>query len=94
VQTFFSTDIVKYQDQGGGPPNNGVFSNTALYRWLQVTLPLTAMTIAAAVWALKRAENQRWQQEYTKEQKKWPVGEEKDTGNISLQSVINYHNFV
>ncbi|TLD20995.1 hypothetical protein E2P81_ATG08659 [Venturia nashicola] len=46
--TFFSTDIVKYQNQDGGPPGNGNFSRTALNRWLQVTFPLTAATIIFA----------------------------------------------
>ncbi|TID14704.1 hypothetical protein E6O75_ATG08850 [Venturia nashicola] len=48
AQTFFSTDIVKYQNQDGGPPGNGNFSRTALNRWLQVTFPLTAATIIFA----------------------------------------------
>ncbi|KAF3046160.1 hypothetical protein E8E11_000049 [Didymella keratinophila] len=41
VSTFFSTDIVKYQDQDG----NASFSNEAMFRWLQVTLPLSAITL-------------------------------------------------
>ncbi|KAJ4379240.1 hypothetical protein N0V86_005285 [Didymella sp. IMI 355093] len=40
-QTFFSTDIVKYQ----GQDENGTFSKTAMFRWLQVTLPLSALTL-------------------------------------------------
>ncbi|KAF1997328.1 hypothetical protein P154DRAFT_441433, partial [Amniculicola lignicola CBS 123094] len=49
VSTFFSTDVVKYQNQGTAP-GNGIFSSTALYRWLQVALPLTAVTLLVA-WA-------------------------------------------
>ena len=41
LQTFFSTDVVKYQAQDAG----GSFSKEALYRWLQVTLPLSALTL-------------------------------------------------
>ncbi|OAP62702.1 hypothetical protein AYL99_01929 [Fonsecaea erecta] len=59
VSTFFGTDIVKYQDQAGGPPTNGVFSEVALYRWLQVTLPLTFFTLVGAIWALRITENKR-----------------------------------
>ncbi|OQU97587.1 hypothetical protein CLAIMM_03497 isoform 3 [Cladophialophora immunda] len=59
VSTFFSTDIVKYQDQAGGPPTNGVYSEVAMYRWLQVTLPLTVLTFIGAFWALKMAEKKR-----------------------------------
>jgi hypothetical protein len=40
-QTLFSTDIVKYQGQDA----NGSFSREAMFRWLQVTLPLSAMTL-------------------------------------------------
>ncbi|CAO2649450.1 Nn.00g068350.m01.CDS01 [Neocucurbitaria sp. VM-36] len=49
VSTFFSTDVVKYQDQdetNAGP--DGSFSALALKRWLQVTLPLTALTLFGA----------------------------------------------
>jgi hypothetical protein len=41
LQTFFSTDVVKYQGQGA----NGSFSGEAMFRWLQVTLPLSAITL-------------------------------------------------
>jgi hypothetical protein len=61
VSTFFSTDIVKYQTDPAFP--DGKFSSTALYRWLQVTLPLTILTVSAAYlgmsWAEKNAEA-RW----------------------------------
>lgn len=45
-QTFFSTDVVKYQDQNDNSGNNqnGSYSPLALQRWLQVTLPLTALS--------------------------------------------------
>ena len=56
-QTFFSTDIVKYQNQNSvnvgdasGPNKEYVsFSAIALHRWLEVTLPLTFLTFVAAV---------------------------------------------
>ncbi|KAK0713615.1 hypothetical protein B0T26DRAFT_753708 [Lasiosphaeria miniovina] len=57
VSTFFSTDIIKYQDD---QYPNGRFSNTAMYRWLQVTLPLTFLTLLAAwvgkMYASKKAD--------------------------------------
>ncbi len=57
LQTFFSTDIVKYQNQdsvstgdASGSTEQAVsFSAIALKRWLQVTLPLTFLTFVAAV---------------------------------------------
>ncbi|KAF2267133.1 hypothetical protein CC78DRAFT_593648 [Lojkania enalia] len=42
VSTFFSTDIIKYQNTEDGKGN---FSSIALERWLEVTLPLTAATL-------------------------------------------------
>lgn len=52
-QTFFSTDVVKYQSQSGGPggsqdvqPSSGSFSQLALSRWLELALPLTATTLS------------------------------------------------
>ena len=52
-QTFFSTDVVKYQNQNGGAPTGGIFSETAMQRWLQVTVPLTAITLLLS-WATYR----------------------------------------
>ena len=57
VSTFFSTDVVKYQGQDGGP-GEGVYSSTAMMRWLQVTLPLTAATLTVA-WLAFRYANKR-----------------------------------
>src|SRR5437667_8397022 len=66
VSTFFSTDVIKYQNQnqnqntndnsdatnGTGsqsqPTFNGSFSEVAMVRWVQVTLPLTALTLGLA----------------------------------------------
>jgi hypothetical protein len=48
LQTFFSTNVVKYQSNGTA------FSSLALMRWLQVTLPLTALTFLAA-WSTYRS---------------------------------------
>ncbi|CAN9426644.1 unnamed protein product [Alternaria alternata] len=58
VSTFFSTDVVKYQDQdqNQGPSSvsqNQSFSSLALKRWLQVTIPLTALTLLGA-WSTYR----------------------------------------
>jgi hypothetical protein len=44
VSTFFSTEVVSFDDDTPG----GSFSNAAMMRWVQVTLPLTALTIACA----------------------------------------------
>ena len=57
-QTFFSTDVVKYQDSNDSP-NSGTFSGVALTRWLQVTLPLTITTISGAWLTFKYAERTR-----------------------------------
>ncbi|KAF2823722.1 hypothetical protein CC86DRAFT_59106 [Ophiobolus disseminans] len=50
TSTFFSTDVVKYQDQDDNNVvhKNGSYSPLALERWLQVTLPLTALTLLVA----------------------------------------------
>ncbi|KAJ9151304.1 Fungal specific transcription factor domain-containing protein [Pleurostoma richardsiae] len=47
--TFFSTDVVKYQN-GDGDSGAGAESRSmlALWRWLEVSLPLMALTFAAA----------------------------------------------
>ena len=62
AQTFFSTDIVKYQNQASnrdGPQSSqiadGNFSKLALMRWLQVTLPLTAITVAVVYYYFRKA---------------------------------------
>ncbi|KAH8887378.1 hypothetical protein GQ53DRAFT_726202 [Thozetella sp. PMI_491] len=45
VSTFFSTDIIKYQDTDN---DAGSFSYIAMIRWLEVTLPLTFLTLVCA----------------------------------------------
>ena len=40
-KTFFSTDVVKYQ-------TGGYFSTTALVRWIELSIPLTMLTVAVA----------------------------------------------
>lgn len=59
VSTFFSTDVVKYQNQDGG---NGNFSLVAMIRWLEVALPLTAVTLAVgwAAYRLSHRKNVQW----------------------------------
>ena len=49
-KSFFSTDVVKYQNQNQTPSQDtqeqySHFSELAMYRWLQVALPLTAVTL-------------------------------------------------
>ena len=56
VSTLFSTDIIKYQNQDG-QPDEGTYSSTAMMRWLQVTLPLTALTLVIAWTAFRFANN-------------------------------------
>ncbi|EUC28208.1 hypothetical protein COCCADRAFT_109750 [Bipolaris zeicola 26-R-13] len=55
VSTFFSTDVIKYQDQdqNAGSSENSSFSSLALERWLQVTIPLTFLTLLGA-WSTYR----------------------------------------
>ena len=48
MQTFFSTDVVKFQKQGVEVDGDSSFSPTAMKRWLQVTLPLTVVTLFLA----------------------------------------------
>jgi hypothetical protein len=54
VSTFFSTDIIKYDEDP-----NGTFSHSAMNRWLQITLPLTFITLSVAwlakTWADRKA---------------------------------------
>ena len=45
VSTLFSTDIIKYQLEDHP---DGKYSQAAMNRWLQVTIPLTFMTLLAA----------------------------------------------
>lgn len=55
VSTFFSTDIVKYQPQDAGEPYHTQYSSLAMNRWLQVTLPLTLVTLLGALGLYSRA---------------------------------------
>jgi hypothetical protein len=74
MQTFFSTDVVKYQQQGNAQGQNqtqratsskdskpymGSFSGVAIQRWLEVTLPLMLMTGLVAM-AIWIHANGRW----------------------------------
>lgn len=65
VSTFFSTDVIKYQNQNGGDSTDVLsdtyssFSKLALVRWLQVTVPLTFLTLVLGYWAFKMADSKR-----------------------------------
>jgi len=59
VSTFFSTDIVKYQSQNGENPGDGMFSSMALTRWLELTIPLTVVTLGIGLAAFRYAEGRR-----------------------------------
>jgi hypothetical protein len=64
-QTFFSTDVVKYQNDNRDNNNNNTaesnmptpgnsnsdsYSSLALERWFEVTIPLTVVTFMLAFW--------------------------------------------
>ncbi|KAI9767403.1 MAG: hypothetical protein M1839_004507 [Geoglossum umbratile] len=49
VSTFFSTDVVKYQGSNGGS-----YSRVAMERWIEVTVPLTVMTLVVGYCFFKR----------------------------------------
>ncbi|KUI62025.1 hypothetical protein VP1G_09152 [Cytospora mali] len=55
TSTFFSTDIIKYQGQNSPA---GKFSQIAMNRWLEVTIPLSFLTIIVAYVGKKWAESQ------------------------------------
>ncbi|KAF7559254.1 hypothetical protein G7046_g4894 [Stylonectria norvegica] len=54
VSTLSSTDIIKYQGQNSP---GGNFSRLALERWIEVTLPLTIVTLVLAYLGRKLAED-------------------------------------
>jgi hypothetical protein len=60
-KTFFSTEVVQYQNNnnnsapGGNQRNSSSFSLLALERWLEVTLPLTLITLVLAYYFFKRS---------------------------------------
>jgi hypothetical protein len=56
LKTFFSTDIIKYQN---AEDSNGSFSGIALERWAEVTIPLTALTFAIGMIAFYLADKRR-----------------------------------
>ena len=60
-KTLFSTDIVKYQDQNNfGQDSWGQsFSIVALIRWLEVTLPLTALVLGLAGMFFRQSDQRR-----------------------------------
>ncbi len=53
-QTFFSTDIVKYQNGGG-------FSMAALEIWFEVTIPLTFVTLGLCYIFFKKSNRDKLQ---------------------------------
>jgi hypothetical protein len=55
-QTFFSTDIVKYQNS---PDGKAVYSGLALERWLEITVPLTVITVVTGLIAFVIADRRR-----------------------------------
>ena len=58
-KAFFSTDIVKYQDTDSPA---GAFSNAALIRWMEVTVPLTAITLGFALFWFRRRNKEKKEQ--------------------------------
>lgn len=56
-QTFFSTDVVKYQNQNS---RTGSFSKIAMVRWLEVALPLTVVTLSVGyIWFIRADKNRK-----------------------------------
>ncbi|KIW66742.1 hypothetical protein PV04_06042 [Phialophora macrospora] len=57
VSTFFSTDVVKYQNGSGTNSTAGgtSYSSLAMARWLEVTLPLTVVTFLLSWLAYTKA---------------------------------------
>lgn len=67
VSTFFSTDVVKYQkDDGPGAGGDGgqgpreSYSPLAMERWVEVALPMTVLTFAAAYMMVYWERVRRW----------------------------------
>jgi hypothetical protein len=60
-KTFFSTDIIKYQDQNNFGQNGWgqSFSIVALIRWLEVTLPLTLLVVGLAIMFFRISDKRR-----------------------------------
>ncbi|OCK89415.1 uncharacterized protein K441DRAFT_644795 [Cenococcum geophilum 1.58] len=57
VSTFFSTDVVKYQNQNS---RTGSFSKIAMVRWLEVALPLTVVTLSVGyIWFIRADKNRK-----------------------------------
>lgn len=52
-ETLFSTDVIRF------PENRETFSPTALFRWLQVTFPLTILTLIVAFIVFRLADKRR-----------------------------------
>jgi hypothetical protein len=52
LQTFFSTEIMNYN-------NNGGLSKPALAGWFEVTIPLTAVTLGICYFFFKRSTRQK-----------------------------------
>ncbi|KAG6363610.1 hypothetical protein INS49_008711 [Diaporthe citri] len=71
TSTFFSTDVIKYQGQESG----GSFSQVAMNRWLEVTIPLTALTLLLAYAGKRWAEMVSHPEDSEKPYKRyWPNG--------------------
>ncbi|RDW91278.1 hypothetical protein BP5796_02443 [Coleophoma crateriformis] len=64
VSTFFSTDVIKYQNQNDdsivsesseSQQFKGAYSDIALQRWFEVTIPLTLVTLTLGYYFYRRA---------------------------------------
>lgn len=56
VSTFFSTDVVKFQNTPNGKTS---YSSIALERWIEIAIPLTLLTLALGVIAFLLADKRR-----------------------------------
>jgi hypothetical protein len=81
TQTFFSTDVVKYQDPEEPSGDYEMFSSIALYRWLQVTLPLTVVTLLVAWLVYRHAKSATESPEMEKQA--WPARRESVTTKLA-----------
>jgi type VI protein secretion system component VasK len=78
LQTFFSTEVVTFQTGSSGNRDQGDFSAVALNRWLQLTLPLTFLTICGSWVAYKVAEKAQERLE----------NQQKDNSNIERRKQV------
>ncbi|KAI1386094.1 uncharacterized protein F4822DRAFT_408912 [Hypoxylon trugodes] len=88
VSTFFSTNVVKYQDSNSP---GGTFSAVAMKRWLQVTIPLTVLTCGVAYLARQYMVGKRREGEFGLEEGRSTLWTVKNFFNSSV-ALLPFHN--